>query len=420
MSARDASCVIVGGSAAGIATAVEARRGGYSGRLVVVDSDPHMPYERPPLSKALFGSADDPLVPLHAPEMYAELGISLRLGEFAVEIDASKRTVQLERGEVLPADRLVLATGLGARRLNVPGATASNVLTLRNAADARALGEHLQARGPLVIVGAGFIGLELAAVAREHGIDVTVVESADHPLVNSVGPVIAKFLLDMHRERGVQFVLGTTVSHMTGTQGVIQRIWLENGRALDAATVVVGVGAEPSLELARSAGIDTIASGIPVGPLGETNLPWIFAAGDVAVRDHPDLLVPGRIEHWDSSVRHGSAIGSTIAGHPTTVTEPIYAWSDQYGSTLQLVGRAHPKDTFILRDGASTDQFLGFWVRDGRIGAAVGLRSAREIAAVKRMITQKVTVPVKELCDRTGDLRRVLKNNRESSVVPMS
>ena len=409
---REPNCTIVGASAAGVAAAIEMRRKGFTGSVVVVDSDPHLPYERPPLSKSLFGSAGQELAPIHLPETYAELGIDLRLGQRAVDLDIAERRVQLGDGEVIPSDIVVLATGLTARRLDVLGATAPNVLTLRDAADAQVLSQFVKAGGPLVIVGAGFIGLEMAAVAREHGVDVTVVEASQYPLAHSVGPVVASFLIDLHRDRGVKFVLGATITHLTGSAHGAERVWLSNGQALEASAVVVGVGAEPSLELARNAGVSTDSTGIVVDLLGQTNIPNVFAAGDVAVREHSDLLRPSRIEHWDSSMHHGCAIGATIAGNPTTVSEPIYAWSDQYGSTLQIVGRVHPTDQFVLREGASPDQFLGYWIRDGRIGAAAGLGVGREIAVLKRMIAQRLPVSPEELRDRGTDLRRIIKSAR--------
>ncbi|WP_285182825.1 FAD-dependent oxidoreductase [Rhodococcus sp. MEB032] len=409
---REPSCTIVGASAAGVSAAIEMRRGGFTGSVVIVDSDPHLPYERPPLSKTLFGSAGQELVPIYPTETYSDLGIDLRVGQRALELDIANRRVRTGDGEVIPSDIVVLATGLAARRLDVAGSVAPNVLTLRDAADAQALSLFVKSGGPLVIVGAGFIGLEMASVAREHGVDVTVVEASPYPLSHSVGPVVASFLIDLHREQGVKFVLGATVTELTGTAHAAEQVWLSDGQGLDASAIVVGVGAEPNLELARNAGVHTDPTGIVVDHLGQTNIPNVFAAGDVAVREHSDLLRPSRIEHWDSSVRHGSAVGATIAGSPTTVSEPIYAWSDQYGSTLQIVGRVHPTDQFVLRDGANPAQFLGYWIRDGRIGAAAGLGASREIAVLKRMISQKLPVSPEELRDRDVDLRRSIKSSR--------
>ena len=415
MNSPDPSCVIVGGSAAGIAAAIELRQQGFSGAVTVVDSDPHVPYERPPLSKTLLASDNDGLVPIQSSDTYRELDITLLLGERAVKIDTTLRRVELRGGDVLQADRLILATGLSARHLPTPGATAPNVLTLRDAFDAQRLSQQLSGGGPLVIVGAGFIGLELAAVARTRGIDVTVVEATQYPLARSVGSRVAELLIDLHRGNGVKLLLGTTISHMNGTERAVEQVCLSDGRTLPAATVVVGVGGEAQVEFAATAGIDVDSNGISVNSYGQTNVPWIFAAGDVAVQPHPDLLVPGRVEHWDAALRHGAAIGSSIAGHTTSFTDPIYAWSDQYGTTLQTVGRGRATDEFILRRGARADQFLAFWVRDGHVGAAAGLGTPREIAIVKRLISSKVPVTGTDLVDQNHDLRSLLKAHKSTT-----
>ena len=402
--------VIVGASAAGVSAALAIRTAGYEGAITVLDSDPNQPYERPPLSKSLLGEdAGTPaLVPILPQQMYEEHDIGLRLGARVRALDPDNRLVRLQDGAVLAAEHVVLATGVAARLLAVPGADLANVLTLRDAADARAVTACLATGGPLVIVGGGFIGLELAAVARENGVSVTVVELASLPLVGVTGPEVAELMYRLHTERGVQFRLGVSVSAFVG-ESAVEAVQLDDGERLPARTVVVGVGVVPRTELAEAAGLDVDRFGIVVDRFGATSSPWVSAAGDVASQPHPALPAPGRIEHWDVAQRHGAAVGASVAGVPTAFEATPYAWSDQYGLMLQMFGRAHPGDEIVLRAGATPERFLAFWLRGGRISAVVGLDSGRDVAAGKRLIEAGLPVQAAELQDPDLDLRTLLK-----------
>ncbi|MFD8089324.1 NAD(P)/FAD-dependent oxidoreductase [Streptomyces malaysiensis] len=417
------SCVIVGASAAGVSAAVQMRRMDYPGTITLVDADPHLPYERPPLSKALMDDTEHGLVPIQPAETYRDLDIDLRLGERVVEVDPARLTVRLSDGDVLNSGRLVLATGVSPRRLDVKGAHAANVLSLRDAADARRIGVYMARGGPLVIVGAGFIGLELAAVARERGIDVTVVEAQPHPLAHAVGTDVARLLTDLHRGHGVRLLSGVTVRELIGSVDGVEEVRLSDGRRLPTAAVVVGVGVDPRRGLARSARVDTDSFGIPVNEFGQTSRAWIYATGDVASQPHPNLPGRGRIEHWDAALRHGAAVGATLAGNPVRYTDPPYAWSDQYGATLQIVGRARSTDELVMREGASPDRFLAFWIRRGRIGAVAGMDVPRDIGAVKRLMAIGTPVSTGLLARRDTDLRGLLKacaDGRGADVNPVN
>ncbi|MEW2522652.1 NAD(P)/FAD-dependent oxidoreductase [Actinacidiphila alni] len=405
------SCVIVGASAAGVAAAVAMRGEGYGGTVTLVDADPHLPYERPPLSKGLLGEDSTGLVPIQPASVYDDLGIVLRLGERVVGIDPAGLSVRLSGGDVLGCSRLVLATGVAARRLTTPGADAANVLSLRDAADAVRLNAQLARGGPLVVIGAGFIGLELAAVARGHGIEVTVVEAQPHPLASVLGPEVAALLTELHRGHGVRLLTGVTVTEFLGTAAGVEAVRLSDGQRLPAATVVVGIGVRPRTELAASARLDTDQWGIPVNEFGQTGRAWIYATGDVASQPHPHLTARGRLEHWEAAQRHGAAVGSTIGGSPVRYTEPPYAWSDQYDTTLQIIGRPRTGDDFVLRQGAEPGRFLAFWLRRGRVAAAAGMGVARDVGAVRRLIAGEVPVDGLALSDPGLDLRRTLKQH---------
>ncbi|MDP9167764.1 MAG: FAD-dependent oxidoreductase [Actinomycetota bacterium] len=407
---HDPGQVIVGASAAGVAAAVAMRTAGYDRPITVVDSDPHQPYERPPLSKALLGVAgEQALKPILPEEVYRIHRIDLRLGIGVTGLDLRTHRVTLDDGGVLPASHVILTTGVAARRLPVPGADLANVLTLRDADDARALSTQLAAGGPLVIIGGGFIGLELAAVARENDVEVTVVELCRLPLVGVMGPEVAELVHRLHTDRGVHFRVGVTVSAFVGTPAV-EAVELDDGELLPAQTVVVGVGVVPRVALADAAGITVDRFGIVVDRLGRTSNPWVSAAGDGASQPHPALPAPGRIEHWDVAQRHGAAVGTSVVGAATPFEATPYAWSEQYGLMLQMFGRPHPGDELVLRRGATPERFLAFWLRAGRVGAVAGLDLPRDVAAARRFIDTAATVPVAQLADPDVDMRRLVKD----------
>ncbi|MFC4946721.1 NAD(P)/FAD-dependent oxidoreductase [Pseudonocardia sp. GCM10023141] len=404
------SYVVVGASAAGVSAAFAIRGAGATGPVTIVDADPNLPYERPPLSKSVLGGAS-PLRPIRPAADYANTGIELLLGSPVAAVNPGPGTVGLADGSTLKADRVVLTTGVRARRLTVPGADLGNILVLRDAADAAALATRLAAGGPLVVVGGGFIGLELAAVALEQGIRPTVVELAPLPLLGVLGEPIAELVRRRHHERGVELVLGTTVERFVG-RGAVEEVVLADGRRRPAATVVVGVGVEPRDELAVAAGLGTDRAGIVVDRHGTTSDPRVWAAGDVASQPHPALPERGRIEHWDAALRHGEAVGASAAGVPTTWSDPPYAWSDQFGTTYQMLGRRHPGDTIVLREDSGPERLLAFWLREGRLVAALGLDAGREIGALRRLIGSAPAVPAHLLADPATDLRRVAKEWR--------
>lgn len=399
--------VVVGASAAGVSSAMAMRKAGFDGGITVFDSDPHQPYERPPLSKNLLSGGVATLKPLYPQADYEDNGIKLILGQGVDSLDNERRRVNLTGGDSLPADQVVLATGVAARRLQVPGADLGNVLVLRDAADANALSAQMANGGPLVIIGGGFIGLELAALARENDVDATIVEVAPLPLM-SAGLPIGELTRNLHQERGVRFVLGSSVSSFEGASNV-EAVILDNGTRLPAATVVVGVGVVPRVDLARAAGVEVDSAGIVVDGIGRTSTEWMYAAGDVASQPHPALAVRGRIEHWDTAIRHGSAVGATVAGTPTRFDSLPYAWSDQYGMTLQVFGRIRSTDRFVMRRGFTSERYLAFWLRDEKIGAAMGLNTSRELAATRRLIEGELVVPVDSLSDPDVDLRKLAK-----------
>jgi 3-phenylpropionate/trans-cinnamate dioxygenase ferredoxin reductase component len=410
---NSAGHVIVGASAAGISAALAMRRAGFDAPLTIIDQDPNLPYERPPLSKSLLGEGVGALKPILAREAYAEAGIDLMLGETVEALNPATHRLRLSRGQTSSADKVLLALGVRARRLEVPGSGLENVLTLRDATDAARLTGRLQAGGPLVVVGAGFIGLELAALARTHGIAVTAIEVAPLPLAALFGPEIGHLVRQLHLDHGVRLRLGATVRQFLG-HGSVEALELGDGERIEAATVVIGVGVLPRTSLASAAGAATDRAGIVVDQYGRTSEPWLFAAGDVASQPHPHLAARGRIEHWDAAMRHGAAAGKSMVGDLSAFTDAPYAWSDQYGLTYQAFGRPQPGDRLVLRDGYAPRRFLAFWLRGGRLVAVLGLDAGRDISAAKRMIEAGAVVSEDALRASHFGPRRQARTGRQS------
>jgi 3-phenylpropionate/trans-cinnamate dioxygenase ferredoxin reductase subunit len=406
--------VIVGASAAGLSAARELRSSGFSGDLTVVDRDRHSPYERPPLSKRLAPGTTPSLTPLIDDQKLRELDVELVCGTGARGLDLVRHRVELDDGQMLAADAVLLATGAHPLLLRVPGAQLDGVLALRDADDAWKLNDQLAGGGPLVVVGAGFIGLELASAARSAGVGVTVVEKLTAPLAGTLGPQLSAWLLDVHRDHGVEVHLGVEVEAFAGHRHV-EEVVLTDGRRLPAQTVVAGVGAGPQAGLARRAGL-RCADGIVVDEHGRTSDPWVFAAGDVACQPHPHLAVPGRIEHWDSALRHGAAVGATMAGRPTLHSAVPYFWSEQYGGVLQSYGRHRSEDDLVIRGTISSDRAVAVWLRSGVPVATAGFGAAREIRAIKTMIEARTPVTVAAIADPITDLRQL--SNRMFTSAP--
>lgn len=397
--------LIVGASAAGLSAAQELRSTGFSGELTVVDQDPYMPYERPPLSKGLVPGITSPLAPLVDEETLRELDIELICGTAVHGLDMVRHRVELTDGQSLTAESVLLATGARPRTLRVPGAELDGVLQLRSAADAWKLNDRLAAGGPLVVIGAGFIGLELASAARAAGVDVTVVETLAAPLAAALGPTLSTWLLDMHRAHGVSIHLGVDVEAFVG-RGSVEDVVLTDGRRLPAQTVVVGVGVEAEVDLARRAGL-VCSDGIVVDEYGQTSDPWAFAAGDVACQPHPHLAVPGRIGHWDSALRHGAAVGATMAGRPTSHSAVPYLWSEHYGGVLQSYGRHRVGDDVVIRGSIDSDRAVVVWLRSGVPVATAGFGAARDVRAIKSLIEAGAPVVAAVVADPTTDLKQL-------------
>jgi 3-phenylpropionate/trans-cinnamate dioxygenase ferredoxin reductase component len=349
------SIVIIGAGLAGGTAATELREQGYDGKVVLVGAEEHPPYERPPLSKGyLLGNdaLDDAFV--HPRDWYAEHDVDLRLGVEATALDTDAHVVTTSGGD-LTYERLLLATGAEPRRLAVAEDSGVPTAYLRTIEDSDRLKEAFAAGGRIAIVGAGWIGLEVAAAAREAGCDVTVFETADLPLLRVLGPTVAQVFADLHREHGVDLRLSTSVS---------------TDDLLGADLVVAGVGVSPRLDLARSGGL-AVDDGVLVDAGLRTSAPAVFAIGDIASQAHPVLGRRIRVEHWDTAINQGKVAAHNLAGGDETYDALPYFFTDQYDLGMEYVGHASGDDEVVVHGDLSSREFRAFWTRAGRVVAAM-------------------------------------------------
>jgi 3-phenylpropionate/trans-cinnamate dioxygenase ferredoxin reductase subunit len=349
------SIVIIGAGLAGGTAATELREQGYDGKVVLVGAEKHPPYERPPLSKGyLLGNdaLDDAFV--HPRDWYAEHDVDLRLGVEATALDTDAHVVTTSGGD-LTYERLLLATGAEPRRLAIAEDSGVPTAYLRTIEDSDRLKEAFAAGGRIAIVGAGWIGLEVAAAAREAGCDVTVFETADLPLLRVLGPTVAQVFADLHREHGVDLRLSTSVS---------------TDDLLGADLVVAGVGVSPRLDLARSGGL-AVDDGVLVDAGLRTSAPAVFAIGDIASQAHPVLGRRIRVEHWDTAINQGKVAAHNLAGGDETYNALPYFFTDQYDLGMEYVGHASGDDEVVVHGDLSSREFRAFWTRAGRVVAAM-------------------------------------------------
>jgi 3-phenylpropionate/trans-cinnamate dioxygenase ferredoxin reductase subunit len=406
MAADGRTFVIVGASLAGAKAAQALREAGFDGRIVLIGAEPDRPYERPPLSKGyLRGEAEREKVYVHGASFYADNQIELRTGQRAIGLDASRRELGLDTGERLGFDRLLLATGMEPRRLDIPGAGLGGVHYLRTLADSDALRERLNAGGKLAVVGAGWIGSEVAASARQRGLAVTMIAPDSVPLERVLGVEVGSIYRDLHADHGVELRLGARVASFEG-DGTVERIRTRDGHAIECDAVVVGVGAEPSTQLAMSAGL-AVENGILVDARLQTSAEGIFAAGDVANQAHP-LLGRLRVEHWANALHQGPAAARSMLGSPERYERLPYFFSDQYDVGMEYSGHATSWDRVVFRGDPASRKFVTFWLQDGRVRAGMNVNVWDVAETIAALVRSGVAIDPRRLSDPDVPLTEVL------------
>jgi 3-phenylpropionate/trans-cinnamate dioxygenase ferredoxin reductase component len=371
MSERDRTFMIVGAGLAGAKAAEELREAGFEGRVVLVGEEADRPYERPPLSKDyLRGELEREKIFVHDEAFYAGHEIELMTGRTAVGLDPDRGEVELDGGERLSFDRLLLATGAEPRRLEIPGADLDGIHYLRSVESSEAIRARLDAGGRAVVVGAGWIGSEIAASARQLGVEVTMVEPAAVPLERVLGAEVGAVYRDLHREHGVEMLLGTGIEAFEGT-GAVERVRTTDGRTVECDFAIVGIGVLPRTALAEAAGL-TVDDGVVVGTDLRTSHPAIYAAGDVARHRHP-TFGPLRVEHWANALTQGPAAARGMLGSTDAYDRVPYFFSDQYDVGMEYAGFARRWDRVVFRGDPASREFIAFWLRDGRLLAGMNV-----------------------------------------------
>lgn len=396
--------VIVGAGLAAGAAVQALRQEGEDGPIVLLGGEPHPPYERPPLSKEyLRGEADAEALPLHEPGSYDEWEVEVRTGVRAAGLDVTDRAIELDDGSSLRYRTLLLATGGRAR---VIGAEPSErVCYLRTIEDADRLRGHLGGGKRLLVVGAGFIGCEVAASARALGTEVTMLERGPAPLVRVLGEGMGRVLAEIHREHGVDLRLETGMGEVRETAGGVV-VETDGGETLEGDAVVIGAGIIPNTELAEAAGLE-IENGIAVDARCATAAEGVFAAGDVASHDHP-IFGRIRVEHFDNALKMGAHAARAMLGSEEPFDDPHWFWSDQYDVNLQMGGFAATWDEIVVRGSVGDRDFTAFYLQDGRVRSVLSIGRPRDVRRGMRVIKAQVRPDPALLRDEDVDVASLL------------
>lgn len=413
--AATAGIVIVGAGQAGVMTAEALRSGGFEGAITLLGDEPHGPYHRPPLSKAwMAGEIEAAQLVMRAPEMLARKHIDLRTGVTVKAIDRSAQTVILGDGSNLPYTGLVLATGSTPRVLPLPGGNAPGVLALRTRDDASAIADRMAActaqQRPIVVIGGGFIGLEVAATARKKGLAVTVLEAAPRLLGRVLAPVLSDWYADLHRSHGVQLLLGAQVATIEADANGVTGVKLADGSVVPAGLVVVGIGVNANDQLAQTAGL-ACERGIVVDACGRTSDPLIVAAGDCTARRLKDgsLL---RLESVQNATEQGKSAAAALQGQDRPFTATPWFWSDQYDKKLQMAGLSMGADAWAIRGQMNHDMEAGsftvFHFKGDQLIAADSVNASKDHLLVRKLLDAGVS-PTREQAGDVGfDLASLL------------
>lgn len=399
--------VILGGGQAGAQATFSLRQWGYDGQITLVCDEPAPPYQRPPLSKAYMkGEMPEERLFFKPSAWYEDSGVDLMLSMRATAVDRGAQRVELEAGGHLDYDALIVATGSRPRPLPCPGADLENVFELRALADVERIRPTLIEGRRITIIGAGYIGLEAAAVARQMGLEVTVLEMAPRVLARVTSPVMSEFYEGEHRAQGVDIRCGAQVEALIGEDGAVTAIQLGDGSRLETDIVLFGIGILPNEELAGEAGL-ACNNGILVDRDARTHDPRIFAAGDCARRPLVHYGRSGRLESVHNAIEQGKLAAAAIVGRDRPVEEAPWFWSDQYDLKLQIAGLSEGYDQILLRGDPANRKFAAFYLKNGALIAVDAVNAAPEFLASKRLIAAGARVAPERLTDMSVSMKEI-------------
>lgn len=402
---------IIGAGQAGGEVSTLLRQNRFEGRIILFGDEPHLPYQRPPLSKAyLAGEIGAEALIYKAAVAYEKANVDVRLGVRVAEIDRKSKRLLLDGGEQVAYDRLVIATGGRTRELAVPGADLGNIFYLRNIADVEALQPQFVSGRRLVIVGGGYVGLEVAAVAVKRGLAVTVLEGMPRVLARVTAPEMSAFYERFHREAGVDIRTGVTVTGFEpGPAGAsVAAVRCGDGQTIEADLVLVGIGLVPNTELAERAGL-VIDGGVVVDAASRTNDPDIYAIGDCAMHaNHGFLQRRIRLESVPNALEQARAVAAEITGKPIPPAVAPWFWSDQYELKLQMVGLSDGYEKVVIRGTPESASFTAFYLKDGTVIAADAVNRPGDFMAAKRLVGERIPVAAERLADDSIPLKTLI------------
>jgi 3-phenylpropionate/trans-cinnamate dioxygenase ferredoxin reductase subunit len=401
--------VIVGANLAGGEAAATLRQEGFDGRVVLIGAEPRAPYERPPLSKEyLRGEFSFEQALVRPSNFYDEKGIETRFGVRATGVHAAEQVVELEGGERLPYDKLLIATGGRNRRFPIPGLDLEGVYDLRTVADCDRIRAEITPGRRAVVVGMGFIGSEIAASLRQLGVDVVVVERDLVPLRRVLGEEVGRVMEGIHRDHAATLIFEDTVAAFEGERGHVGRVRTGHGRLIECDFVVMGLGIEPVTELLADTGAE-IDNGIVVDEFCRTGVEGIYAAGDVANHYHPVFDRRIRVEHWQNALKQGPAAARSMLGKGGRYDEIPWFWSNQYDSNLQYAGFHTEWDELVVRGSMEERNFVAFYRKDERVLAAVSVNRGKDLRRSMRLIKAQLPVDTTKLRDPDVDIRTLVE-----------
>ena len=395
---------IVGASLAGGTAAATLRKEGFEGRVVLMGEEPRPPYERPPLSKEYLRGEqafEDALV--RPSTFYASNDIETHFGTRATRVDPVEKVVELEGGERVRYDKVLLATGSRNRRFPLPGLDLEGVYDLRTVEDCDRIRKDIAPGRRAAVVGMGFIGSEIAASLRQLDVEVVVVEGGKVPLHRALGEDIGRVVERIHRDHGVEMIFGDHVTRFEGS-GRVELVTTKGGQTIECDFAVVGVGVEPVTEVANGSGIE-VENGILVDEYCRTNVDGVFAAGDVTNHYHPIFKQRMRVEHWHNAVNQATIAARNMMGMASAYDEIPWFWSDQYDYNVQYAGFHTDWDDLIVRGNLEERDFIAFYIKDGLVTAAVGMDRGRDVRRAMQLIKARASADPKQLRDDDVDLR---------------
>jgi 3-phenylpropionate/trans-cinnamate dioxygenase ferredoxin reductase component len=396
--------VIVGASLAGGGAATTLRQEGFDGRVILIGAEPQPPYERPPLSKEyLRGEFSFEQALVQPPDFYDESGIETRFGVRTTRVDAVDKVVELDGGEHVAYDKILIATGGRNRRFLIPGLDLEGIYDLRTVTDSDRIRTEIAPGRKAVVVGMGFIGSEVAASLRQSGVEVTVVDRNEVPLRRVLGEEVGRVIEGIHRDHGTSMIFDDKVAVFEGA-GRVERVTTTRGRRIECDFVVVGLGTEPVTQLLAGTGVE-INNGVVVDEYLRTGVEGIYAAGDVANHYHPVFKRHIRVEHWQNALKQGPAAARNMLGENEPYREIPWFWSDQYEHNLQYAGFHTEWDELVVRGSMDERNFVAFYRKDERVLAAVAINQGRDLRRSIPLIKIQEEIAAAKLCDLDVDLR---------------